>query len=267
MTYEVSLGSPLAVGRTAEIYGWRKGWVLKLFRQGYPQGAAAYEARISRLVYEGGLPVPAVGDVVEIDGRYGFTLERVTGVSMLQSLAAKPWTLGRMARLLAHLQVEMHAMPGVEGLPGQHHRLREKILRTGLLTPDLKEAALRLLESLPAGDRLCHGDFHPENVLMTEKGPVVIDWIDATTGHPLADVARSSLLMAMSPLSDGAPLRLVLRLGRDQFHGAYIRHYFRHCPDDRRDLNAWRVVNAAARLDEGVAEERALLAYVQARLP
>jgi hypothetical protein len=32
-------------------------------------------------------------------------------------------------------------------------------------------------------------------MLITDKGPIIIDWMNATCSHPLADVARSSLLL------------------------------------------------------------------------
>jgi aminoglycoside phosphotransferase (APT) family kinase protein len=52
------------------------------------------------------------------------------------------------------------------------------------------------LERLPQGAALCHFDFHPDQVLMTQRGPVVIDWMTAFRGHPLADVARSCVLLS-----------------------------------------------------------------------
>ena len=48
--------------------------------------------------------------------------------------------------------------------------------------------------------RLCHGDLHPSNVILTRDGPVIVDWFDASRGDPVADVARSSLML----LGDGA---------------------------------------------------------------
>ena len=62
---------------------------------------------------------------------------------------------------------------------GEHHRIASR----------LKDRAK------PDGDRLCHGDFHPMNILGDVSQPVIIDWPDARRGDPAADVCRSYLLM------------------------------------------------------------------------
>ncbi|MFQ5870439.1 MAG: aminoglycoside phosphotransferase family protein [Candidatus Zixiibacteriota bacterium] len=261
-----SLGIPVALGRTAEVYAWEEGHILKLFRKWFPLDGVEYEAQIARVVHEAGLPVPAVGEIVEIEGRHGLVYERVIGALMFETMVSRPWTIFRSARLLAELQADMHMIDAVQGLPSQHQRLREKILAAEMLTPELQEAALKALRELPKGNQLCHGDFHPGNVLMTDEGAVVIDWIDATNGNPLADVARSSLLMSKSPLPDDSPIRWILSLVREWFHGAYLRRYFQLRSGDWKEFAVWQIVNAAGRLSEGIPEEQELLALVQGEL-
>lgn len=262
------LGRPLGVGHTSEIYAWGDGHVLKLFRAWFPRSAIEHEAYVARVVHEAGLPTPAVvGDVIQVNGRYGLVYERVTGVSMLEAMTARPWALWRFARLLANLQAAIHRIADVPGLPSQHDKLRRKIESAGLLPSEVRTRALRLLESLPQGRQLCHGDFHPDNVLLTERGPVIIDWIDAANGNPLGDVARSSLLMNEAHLPEDKRMRWALNLFRSWFHRVYLNHTFRLCPGDPKALEAWRIVNAAARLSEGIPEAQALLAYLEKRLP
>lgn len=56
---------------------------------------------------------------------------------------------------------------------------------------------LRRLHALPTPEPILHLDLHPENVLLTDRGPVVIDWVNARAGDPDLDVALSSLILAM----------------------------------------------------------------------
>jgi aminoglycoside phosphotransferase (APT) family kinase protein len=203
-----------------------------------------------------------VGEIVEVDGRYGLVYEKVRGRSMMESLGGRPWTFFRAARELARLQAEMHGIVAIPELPSQHRRLREKIEEAVPLDAGLRSGALAALASLTPGDRLCHGDFHPGNVLFTARGPVIIDWIDATRGSPGADLARSLLLMDLAPLPFGTPARLVTAAIRGAFRRVYLRRYFQLCPTDRSMLEQWTAVNAAARLSEGVPEEGALLDIV-----
>jgi Ser/Thr protein kinase RdoA (MazF antagonist) len=250
-----TLGTPIALGRTAEIYAWGDGQVLKLFREGRTRASVEYEARIARIVQASGLSVPVVGEVVEVDGRYGLIYARVEGRSMLQTFQSKPWTLFRSARLLADLQVAMHARR-VPDLPSAHHRLADKIRQCAALLGPLADAVLEVLHALPEEDHLLHGDFHPDNVLLTPQGPIIIDWTDATRGHPLADVTRTSLLLAIGGPPPGTTNPRLIQAGRRWFRQAYLRRYHRRRPIDRQQFAAWRAAVAAARLHDDVPQER-----------
>lgn len=55
------------------------------------------------------------------------------------------------------------------------------------------------LESMPKGNSLCHGDFNPSNIIISEDNkPYIIDWSHATQGNPCADAARTYLLFWLS---------------------------------------------------------------------
>jgi len=262
-----SLGTPLALGRTAEVYAWKEGTVLKLYHEWFPLQAIKYEERVARAVYESGIPSPAVGEIIEVNGRFGLVYERVDGKPLMDYISSKPGRFFQYARMLAELQARMHTIVAAPSLPSQHQRMKQKILEARVLPADLQQAALGMLEQLPQGDRLCHGDYHPSNILMTEKGPLIIDWIDSTRGNPLADVARTSLLMTKTPYAEGDPMRWLLVGLRDLFHRLYLRRYFQLQPGSREELARWLIVNAAARLSEGIPEEKALLAYLRAEMP
>jgi len=256
------LEKPFAVGATAEIYAWENGQILKLFREWVSADAVQTEARTARLVHASGAPVPAVGEIVEFDGRMGLLYERIDGRSMLAALTAQPWRLVHFARQLAGLQADLHSRVVPAGMPAQRGRMQRKIERAEVLSPATRQQVLALLDTLPAGNQLCHGDFHPDNVLLTARGPVIIDWIDATAGHPLADVARSSLLTSFAQPPAGGTIDWKIRLARRWLHSAYLAHYRRLHPFAAEELTHWRLVNAAARLSENVPEEAALLAFV-----
>lgn len=249
----MSLGQLLAEGRTAEIYAWEDGWVLKLFRDGYSEGHVQYEARIGRAVYAAGLPVPAIGDIVEVEGRTGLLCERLDGPTMAKVIQSRPRTPLRCARQLAELQAKVHAIDKVPKLPSQRERLQSKIQGAQGLSERLRAAALSALEGMPDGNRLCHGDLHPENVVLTAQGAVVIDWIDATVGNPLADVARTSVILLGVGDAGGVPL-WVARPYMRWFHRAYLRRYQALRPGGEDERRRWLPIVAAGRMSEGIAE-------------
>jgi aminoglycoside phosphotransferase (APT) family kinase protein len=129
------------------------------------------------------------------------------------------------------------------------------------MPPRLRAHALRVLDALPDGDRLCHGDYHPGNVLVAADKVAVIDWPNATRGVAEADHARTRLLLRWAdPLPD-TPLvsRALVAAGRMTFAYAYARAYRDCSPQPLRQTASWLVVHAAARLAEGVEVEHATL--------
>jgi aminoglycoside phosphotransferase (APT) family kinase protein len=266
MTSATSVGAPFARGRTAEVFAWKDGQVLKLFFDWVPPVWAETEAKVSRLVYEAGLPAPATEGLVEVNSRRGIVFERVEGPSMLAEFRSKPWKLIRSARQLAELHAATHALPGAE-LPANRQRLEGNIRAAQALLDHLKETALSALARLPDSDALLHGDFHPDNVIMTARGPIIIDWMTATRGNPLADVARTSMLLDLAALPPGTPGRRVIEAGRKLYHATYLKRYLQLRPTSREEIAAWRLPILAARLNENIAPEQAqLLAAIEAEL-
>jgi Ser/Thr protein kinase RdoA (MazF antagonist) len=259
------LGAPIARGRTAEIYAWREGQVLKLFRDWVTPEHIEYEARIARIAGETGIPTPAAGEIVETNGRFGLVYARVDGPMLNDILRRRPWKLAWAARLLAELHARMHELPA-PALPSQRSRLEARIRGTQPLAEDLRQALLSALGRLPDGDRLCHGDFHPENVLLTPGGPVIIDWIDATCGNPLADIARTVILISGGGLPREKVRAWIDRGFRALFLSSYLKRYFTLHPGEKSQLERWAPVVAAARLSEGIAEEQDRLLALARRL-
>jgi uncharacterized protein (TIGR02172 family) len=263
---EITTAALVGQGRTADIYLWDNNQILKLFHTGWSLSAVEQEARISRLVQETGLPVPATGGMTEIDGRHGILFERIDGPSMLHQLGARPWTAISLLHAFAELHVKMHAQTiAVEEVPSQRQQLTQQIQQASSLPAAWTAAALAALDRLPDGTCLCHGDYHPDNVLMSTHGPIIIDWSAATSGNPLADVARSALIFRMGAPPPGGMSPLLVGSTRAFAQMTYLRRYMKRKPALRAELAAWRLPVAAARLGAGIPEEQQqLLTQIEA---
>src|SRR5512134_133778 len=211
--------APFASGRAAELFEWGSGRVIKLWRSG-GQVEAHREARIARAACEGGAATPKVIEVVEVDGRGGIVFERADGPTMVAALTTKPWTLISLAQQLAELQASLHRCPAPPGLESAPQAFESNIRRASGLSEAQKAAVTAILHALPAGDRLCHGDLHPDNVLMTRRGPMIVDWSNAFAGPPPADVARTAYLLRLSTLPPH--MRLFQRLLISAFRAAFF---------------------------------------------
>jgi len=258
------LGAPIAVGRTGEIFAWDDNRVIKLYREGSLREYVCREASVSRLAHQLGLPAPAVYEantedgLWEIEGRLGVLYDWVEGPTMLRDLMRRPWMVVTHAKAMAALHAQMHGTPG-EGLPDGRKRTASVIDRmTASLTNAQRAAAQEELAALPEGNSVCHGDFHPDNILLQEGGPVIVDWGPASCGHPLSDVAWTYLLFTIAGSPVGAPLilRLFLFLFRRFSLSVYLRTYFRLTGAASSDLDAWIGVISILRLGDGIPEER-----------
>lgn len=249
---------PIAQGRTAEIYLWDDQHVLKLYRDWCPSNWVEYEAWIARSVHEAGVPSPAVGEIIDVNGRRGLLYERLAGISMLQDMNTRPRTFLKHAHTLAELQVQIHRQ-SIPGLPSYKDRLDHDLRNTAHLSEDLKDKALARLASLPNDERLCHGDYHPDNIFLTKSGPVVIDWMTACSGSPSADVARTSMILSIGAKAAGKQVSPFIRMAIHLYQRAYLSRYRSLYPDGAEKISRWAPVIAAARLHENIIPEREAL--------
>ncbi len=158
---------PLASGRDADVFAIDDERVLRRYRSG---GDVAEEATVMAYVAGFGFPVPAVYEARGTD----LVMERLDGCTMLSAVAAGDLSLTEAADHLAALHCRLHDLP---------------------------------TRSDRAGDaRILHLDLHPENVMMTSRGPVVIDWRNASEGRPDLDVALSALILAQVAVDETHPM-------------------------------------------------------------
>jgi Ser/Thr protein kinase RdoA (MazF antagonist) len=254
----VEKGRKLGEGRTAEVFEWGEGKILKLYRDSFPREWARHEAEVSRAVHAAGLPAPAISYFVDVDGRAGFVSERVDGRSLRDQLVAAPWRAGWGGRILARLHRDVHGRTIPGRLPGLREKIANAVAGAGkVLGPEESRILAGLLE-LPDGEAVCHYDFHPDNVLGEGEALRIIDWSNACSGPPAADVARTLLLLRSPYLPDDFPaaLRPVVGGLKGWVAAAYVAEYRRLSGLRQDEIDAWMPFLAAARLWEEVPGER-----------
>jgi aminoglycoside phosphotransferase (APT) family kinase protein len=236
-------GALVARGFVSEVFAWEEGRVLKLYLAGTPFDTVKRAHDVTRAAWESGLPVPATFDLVEVDGRHGIVFERIDGISMRKHFQLRPWKLFSSARQLAELHSQVHGWKAPKEIPPLRQRLEERIDTTAALSESERSRAQWCLSQLPDGESLCHGDFHPDNILLTAHGPVVIDWGTGSRGDATADVAATSLLFERAPLPPDVPayLRVVVNISRTLLHRRYLNRYFQLRPRGRDALAQWQL--------------------------
>jgi aminoglycoside phosphotransferase (APT) family kinase protein len=163
---------PFASGRDADVYSIDESWVLRRYRNGHP---VRDEADFMRWVAKFDYPVPAVR---QVDGP-DLVIERLTGPTLAEAAIAGDVSPLELGRIHADLHRRLHGIPAPSGAPGLV---------------------------------VMHGDLHPENVILTPEGPVVIDWRDAEEGPAEFDIAMTAIIFAQVALDPSfAALSSLLR--------------------------------------------------------
>lgn len=257
-------------GRTAEVFEIGNQQILKLFRKDFPEQSIDKEHFVAGKINYCGVPAPRLFGKTERDGRIGLIYEYIQGFSMMGLMMRKPWNILRFARQMAEIHSEIHRK-NADGLPRQKEQLEFFIEKAEQLSIDERSRIIEVLRGLGDGTNLCHGDFHPDNILLTSSGePYVIDWMTATGGNPAGDVARTVVILKFSKAPSHLPflVRCVLNQVKSLFYSVYLRHYLKLSDIDRREISLWELPVAAARLFENgpYQEKQALLKFIRHEL-
>jgi thiamine kinase len=245
----------LARGKHAEVLTWGEHQVLKLFRPGHGRAAIAEELRQAQMAHALGIPTARAEQIIEHQGRVGIVFERLHGPTLYELAVTRASPVEELAALLYDIGSAIHRC-AVAGIPATEARLAARIARAQGLPERTRHAAIDALHRVPGGKTLCHGDLHPANVIVTERGPYVVDWVDAAHGPAAADAARTLLLLELARPAKTEPA---------------IRAAFLHAYRERLDASGllalaarWSLPVAVARLAEPVdaAEREALLQQI-----
>lgn len=237
------------MGRTSEVYRWGHGIAAKVLMPDVPAEWADLEASFTESVRRVGVPAPEVCEVTAFDGRPAILFRLVDGASMWLRMRDHPSDITPLVGLLVDVQHAIHAAGVPDRLPSLVSRLRLKLDASSELSPAERAAARELLAATPSGCALLHGDLHPGNVLLSRDGPVVIDWFDATVGHPEADLARTALLLQPRGATDlrhlpGARAETIAEVERSYLEQIRARH------EISDTFWCWKRLMAASRLAE-----------------
>lgn len=194
-------GRLIGTGNTANVYEYGEGKVLKLFHQGYPVEDVAKEFNNAMAIRDMNFEKPKAHEVISFEGENGIIYDRVEGESLLD-WTMKTGDVKKCAEYMAKLHRTI-VQNKIDNVSNYKDFLRFHILRASSEDLNKQKDTLQLLDKLPEGDSLCHGDFHPGNILISNGNTFVLDFMNICQGDLLYDVARTVFLVEYTPVPEG----------------------------------------------------------------
>lgn len=251
----------LAQGGQAEIYELDKDKVIRVLRNINDEEHLKLEMSIMNSLKEKGKNVPKVYEYLKIEGRPSIIIERLYGDSMLDGIRKKPLQLLKQAEKLGKLHIEVAASAVGLDVVSINDRAAHLIPTSKKLDHEHEKFVLDILSELPRGNDICHGDFHPGNIIITRGQYYVIDWFGVTSGEKLSDIAHTYLLLRNTPQIPGINSfqNFVIGCSGSIISSRYLKICKKLYPFDWSEFSKWMVVRAAERLCYGMPSEKETL--------
>jgi RIO-like serine/threonine protein kinase len=245
----------LADGATADVFLNNDNRVIKLFKGNFSKEVLEQEANNQKMIYEMGIPVPKIYDIIELNGRYGIVMEYIKGISLgkkllksnnyvngikiINNISENMEKIIYYFNIIIDLQIKINSII-LRQYPLMKDKLTRKINEAKYLDKYQKSIFLKMLEKIKFKNNLCHGDLHPYNLIETGEGIKIIDWADATIGNTEADIYRSYL---------------IYRVTSPEIGKVYLDIYCKKTKTEKEKVLAYEAIITAARLSENISKE------------
>lgn len=237
----MNLGTPIAIGNTAQIFLYENK-IVKVFKDFLPDTESSYEANKQKFAHSCGLSVPKILDVTKIDGKQAIIMEFIEGKTIGDLLSENRDQTEYYMNISVDIQQKIH-MIEADSLEPMSLKLRRQIESAPNLNIRPKNALLQKMDTITYKKRLCHGDFHLFNLIMSDDNNqvTIIDWVDSSAGDLRADVYRTYLLYEQFSV---------------ELAEMYLRLYCQKSGLSKEDIFQWAPIIAGARLSENVSSEK-----------
>lgn len=217
---------------------------VKVFNADFSKADVLNEALNQARIEEIGLNIPKVLAVTMVEGKWAIISEFIKGKTLAQLMQEHPEKKDEYLNLFVDLQMEVHSKT-CAGLNKLKDKMNGKISQADLDANTRYELHTRL-EGMPKHNKVCHGDFNPSNIIITEDGSAyILDWSHVTQGNASADVARTYLLFWLAGDIAGAEKYLDLFCQKSGTAKQYVQK--------------WMPIVAASQSVKGNEKEREFL--------
>ena len=218
--------------------------VIKVFKKWHNKGNIFNEALNVSRVEETNVNVAKLRAVYEIDGCWALEYDKVEGVTLEKLMQENPEKIKEYMERFVDIQINIHSQSSIF-LTKMKDKYTRMIHSLKDVDGNIKYDLLTRLDGMKRHSKICHGDFNPSNVIITPNDEVyVIDWSHATQGNASGDAAMTYLEFAIKD---------------KKLAELYLEIFCRKSKIERRYIEQWLSIVAAAQLAKGREEEKEFL--------
>lgn len=242
---ELNLNNPIAERKTKTVYK-DDDKTVKLFIENYSKADILNEALNQARVEEGtDLKVPKLLAVTKVENRWALISEHIEGKTLDELMKENPDRIDEYLNRFIDIQLNVlnHNVPMLNQIKEKYKR---RINSAENIEYNTKYELLQRLDGMKTHTKLCHGDFNPSNIVITESNEnYILDWAHVTQGNAASDIANTYLLFVLD--------------GKQELADKYLDLVVEKSGKDKTYIQSWIPIVAAAEKSKGNQENQDLL--------
>ena len=231
---KVSLSGCEKIGSGGHGYVYRldEETIIKIYHDNATLDMIEKEREYAKNAFVNGVPSAIAYDVVETEEGYGLVFEMAGATTVSKYIMEHPDKLQEYAVKLGILLKTLNsteADPDLYGDIKQIYLDRVENARE-FFTDEESDQMIRMINAIPEGSGMIHGDFHTNNVMVQSDGELVlIDMADISRGNALYDIGGAFLTMYLSGMNNPNVTREVIGIDYEmskQVWGVMLSTYY-----------------------------------------
>jgi thiamine kinase-like enzyme len=249
----------IAQGGEANIYNFENDKILRVLRS--PNGKTfETEKRLFPILTEYNINVPTVYDYIEIEGLPAQVMQKVVGNTMLDQMQQHPLKMKQQIKRLAAMHAQLFDIQINCGLHSIENVFNYFISQPPCFDKKLIDFASNIMKELPINNYICHGDFHPGNILIQDDTCYIIDWSGAYRSNFVSDIAHTYLLMTHIPEIPGQShiQHAIISFIGSYMAKTYLQEILKLKEFSLAEFSKWTVIMSLLRTYYGMPSERSV---------
>lgn len=152
--------------------------------------------------------MPKVVEFYTADNRKGILFEKVKGIHMGNFMSKNPNKISKVIRdfALVHQEINEIVLNNSEVQISDVNDIKINIRKANCINESDKHTIIKYLDATDKKN-VCHGDFHPENVLIDSSFNLwVIDWATVILCNKMFDIARTYYILRYGHSPEKKPI-------------------------------------------------------------